>query len=162
MAGRDRNGTPTSCDNARRMSRHSPVRRRRHVRRVAVAVVVLAAAACGGDSAGSAEQFCGEVAANADALTNPQLEFSDDIEPLLELYREIGELAPLAIEQEWDQLVAAYETASEVVPGDSASEQEALAAIYSSEQAAATVQRWLTENCAVDIGPVFTIVEQNP
>ena len=167
MAGRDRLDAFASCDNARRMSSHSPVRRRhRPSRRIAVgaglAAAVLAVAACGDDDGGSAERFCGEVAANRDALTNPQLEFSDDIEPLLDLYREIGELAPLAIQQEWNQLVAAYETAGEVVPGDSDSEQEALAAIYSSEQAAAAVERWLMENCAVDIGPVFTIVEQNP
>lgn len=126
-----------------------------------MAAIVVSVAACGDDGGGSAERFCGEVAANRDALTNPQLEFSDDIDPLLELYRDIGELAPLAIQQEWNQLVAAYETAGEVVPGDSASEQAALAAVYSSEQAAAAVERWLTENCAVDIGPVFTIVEQN-
>ena len=44
--------------------------------------------------------------------------FEDDIEPLLELYRDIAELAPLAIEPEWDQLVTAYETAATVVPGD--------------------------------------------
>jgi len=147
------------------MRHSSPIRRRRRPsRRIAVgaglAAAVLTVAACS-DDGGSAERFCGEVAANKDALTDPQLEFSDDIEPLLDLYREIGELAPLAIQEEWNQLVAAYETASEVVPGDSASEQEALAAIYSSEQAAAAVERWLMENCAVDIGPVFTIVEQD-
>ena len=117
--------------------------------------------ACGDDGGGSAEQFCGEVAANRDALTNPQLQFTDDIEPVLDLYREVGELAPLAIEAEWQQLVEAYETASTVVPGDTESEQEALAAIYSSEQSAAAIERWLQDNCAVDIGPVFTIVEQS-
>lgn len=121
----------------------------------------LALTACGGDDTGDAERFCGEVAANREALTNPQLQYSDDVGPLLDLYREVGELAPIAIEAEWDQLVAAYETASTVVAGDSASEQEAVAAIYSSERAAAAIERWLQDNCAVDIGPVFTIVEQN-
>ena len=135
------------------------------VRRIVAAasgVVALAAgvAACGDDDGGDAERFCGEVAANAEALTNPAVEYENDIEPLLDLYRDIGSLAPLAIEQEWNQLVAAYETASLVVPGDAASEQEALAAIYSSEQSAAAIDRWLRANCAVDIGPVATIVPQ--
>ncbi len=56
--------------------------------------------------------------ANKDALTNPTLTYADDIEPLLDLYRTIGELAPLAVERDWNQLVTAYETASTVVPGD--------------------------------------------
>jgi len=133
----------------------------RSARLSAVALVcVLSAllASCGGDDGGSAERFCGEVEANKDALTNPQLAYTDDIEPFLDLYRDVGDLAPLAIEQEWSQLVKAYETASTVVPGDQASEQEALAAIYSSEESAAAVDRWLRANCGVDIGPVFTIV----
>lgn len=124
--------------------------------------MVAAAAGCGGESGGNAERFCGEVAANKDALTNPVLTYADDIEPLLDLYREIGDLAPLAVEDDWNQLVAAYETASTVVPGEPASEQEALAAIYSSEESAAAVDQWLRANCAVDIGPVFTIVPHTP
>ena len=124
--------------------------------------MVAAAAGCSNESGGSAERFCGEVAANKDALTNPDLTYSDDIEPLLDLYRSIGDLAPLAVEGDWNQLVAAYETASSVVPGDQASEQEALAAIYSSEESAAAIDQWLRANCAVDIGPVFTIVPHSP
>jgi len=139
----------------------SPVRSRLRVPAVALVLACSAALAACGDDAGSAERFCGEVAENREALTNPQLQFTDDIEPVLELYREVGELAPLAIEEEWQQLVDAYETASTVVPGDTESEQEALAAIYSSEQSAAAIERWLEDNCAVDIGPVFTIVEQS-
>ena len=128
--------------------------------------VALAAAtalsSCAGDEAPSAERFCGEVAANKDALTNPQLVYVDDIDPLLDLYRDIGALAPLGVESDWEQIVSAYETASTVVIGDQESEQEALTAIYSSERSAAAVETWLSANCAVDIGPVFTIVPQGP
>ena len=135
---------------------------RRSARRAAAcaAAGAVVLAACGGDEAPSAERFCGEVAANKDALTNPQLNYVDDIEPLLDLYRDIGALAPLGVDEDWNQLVSAYETASTVVVGDEASEQEALTAIYSSEKSAAAVETWLLANCAVDIGPVFTIVPQ--
>jgi len=118
--------------------------------------------ACGDDDAGSAERFCGEIAANKDGLTVPVLEFSDDIEPLLELYRGIGELAPLSIQQEWNQLVSAYETASTVVVDDPESQQAAAAAIYSSEASAAKIDSWLRANCAVEIGPVVTLVPHQP
>jgi hypothetical protein len=112
---------------------------------------------CGGETR-SAERFCTRVLDNKAALTQPQLAYEDDIEPLLELYRDVGRVAPLAVEADWNRLVEAYETASTVEPGDSAAEQRALAAIYSAEESAAAVDRWLRANCAVDIGPVFTIV----
>ena len=151
-----------ACDNAAVFPHPSSRPHRAALAAAIAAPIVVILAACGGDSGGDAERFCGEVAANQDALTNPQLVYSDDIEPLLDLYRDIGALAPLAVEQDWDQLVGAYETASTVVVGDQTSEQEALAAIYSSEESAADIDRWLRANCAVDIGPVFTIVPHSP
>ena len=129
---------------------------------VAVAAALAALSGCGADENPSAERFCGEVAANKDALTNPQIIYSDDIEPLLDLYRDIGALAPLGVEDDWDQLVSAYETASTVIVGDQESEQAALTAAYSSEKSAAAIEAWLISNCAVDIGPVFTIGPQGP
>lgn len=128
----------------------------------ATLAAITALVACGGDEAPSAERFCGEVAANREALTNPELTYADDVDALLDLYREIGDLAPLGVQEDWDQIVSAYETASTVVIGDQESEQEALTAIYSSEKSAAAVEAWLMANCAVDIGPVFTIVPQGP
>ncbi|WP_394930974.1 hypothetical protein [uncultured Ilumatobacter sp.] len=125
--------------------------------------IAIALVGCdGGDGGGSAERFCGEIQLHSEQLTQPNLQFEDDIEPLLDLYREIGELAPLSIEPEWDQLIGAYETASTVVPGNPDSQQMALSAIYSTEKSAAAVDKWLEKTCAVDIGPVFTIVAQEP
>ncbi len=129
---------------------------------VTTLVATVASLSACGDEAPSAERFCGEVAANKEALTNPQLGYTDDIGPLLDLYRSVGELAPLGVQADWDQIVSAYETASTVVVGDQESEQQALTAIYSSEKSAAAVEAWLLANCAVDIGPVFTIVPQGP
>ena len=143
------------------MLRHRPLRFTVARVTAAAAVALLVSACDSDDGAGDAERFCGEVQVNAAQLTQPNLQFSDDIEPLLDLYRDIGELAPLAIESEWNQLISAYETASTVVPGDPESEQIALASIFSTEESAAAVDRWLETNCAVDIGPVFTIVAQN-
>ena len=129
--------------------------------RAGVVCVALVVGCTSEEDAGDAERFCGEVQVNAERLTQPGLQFSDDVEPFLDLYREIGELAPLAIEAEWGQLVDAYETASTVVVGDPESEQAALTSIFSTEKSAAAVDRWLESNCAVDIGPVFTIVAQD-
>jgi hypothetical protein len=127
----------------------------------ALLVVGTTIVACGGDDdAGDAERFCGEIEVHQGALFSPDISSATEIGPLVELYREIGELAPLAIEDEWDQLVLNYETASTVVPGDEASIQAAAAQAYQTEQSAAAVKQWLVDNCALDIGPVATIVAQ--
>ena len=128
----------------------------------AVVIAGTAIAACGsdGDTAGNAERFCGEIEVHQGALFAPDLSSSAEIAPLVELYNEIGKLAPLAIEADWEQLVLNYETASTVVPGDDTSIQAAAAQAYQSEQSAAAVKQWLVDNCALDIGPVATIVAQ--
>ena len=121
--------------------------------------------ACGGDDeSGDAERFCGEVAEHLDLLTRPELgaggDDDADIDALLAEYRRIGEFAPLAVEAEWDQLVEAYETAAAVDATDPESEQEALEAVFRAERSAVAVADWLRRTCAVDIGPIATIVPE--
>lgn len=127
----------------------------------AVLGAAVLASCSDGDGAGNASRFCGEIEVNRVQLTNPQLSSASEIEPLLDLYRKIGDLAPIAIEAEWDQLTLNYETASTVVPGDEASMQTAVVMALQSEQAGARVKQWLVDNCALDIGPVATLVAQN-
>jgi hypothetical protein len=128
-------------------------------------VLLVGLVACGGDDeSGDAERFCGEVAEHRDLLTRPQLGASGDvdadIEALLAEYRRIGEFAPLAVEADWDQLVEAYETAAAVDAADPESEQAALEAVFRAERSAVAVADWLRRTCAVDIGPIATIVPE--
>jgi hypothetical protein len=130
---------------------------------VSACVAAVALAGCNGDS-GDPERFCGEVGENAALLTSPNLAAADDqeaaIDALIGEYRRIGQYAPLAIEQEWETLVAAYEAADDMIAGDVESEEAALEAIFRAEKSAVAVADWLRENCTVDIGPVVTIVPQ--
>jgi hypothetical protein len=129
---------------------------------VAGAILGIALVGCGNDdSGGDAERFCGEIELHQTALFNPDIASAADVTPLLALYQEIGELAPLAVEADWAQLVLTYETASTVVPDDEASVQAAAAQAYQSEKSAAAVKQWLIDNCTLDIGPVATIVPQS-
>jgi hypothetical protein len=133
----------------------------RQPRHAPVLAVLLAAGlvACGDDDpAGDAERFCGEIEVNQATLFSPDITTPIEIERVIGLYREIGEFAPLSIEAEWDQLVLNYETASTVVPSDDTSVQAAAEQAYQSEASAARVKQWLIDNCALDIGPVATIV----
>lgn len=156
-------GTPRSA------AKIEPVRRTHHriprpaLRPAIVTTLVLGGVAlgCGSDEGGDAGRFCGEVQANRAALTSPRLEFADDVEAYLELYRSIGDLAPLAIEAEWDQLTTNYETVSTMVAGDPESEQMAIASALQTEASAAAVATWLRDNCAVEIGPLGTLVARD-
>jgi hypothetical protein len=125
---------------------------------LAVATAALVTA-CGSDSsAGDAERFCGEVKANTSAIVKPRIKTAADVDTLLALYRDLGDLAPLAIDADWDALVLNYETASTVEPTDPESVQRVAARAYATEESAVAVHDWLLTNCAVDLGPVATLV----
>jgi hypothetical protein len=126
---------------------------------VCAVVITVTATGCGNDEpGGDAMRFCGEIEVNQEALFAPELESAADVDAVIELYREIGQLAPLAVEPDWDQLIVNYETAGDVIAGDEDSLQAATVEAYQSEKSAAAVQQWLIDNCALDIGPVATIV----
>ena len=106
---------------------------------------------CGDDGPGDAEQFCGEVQENSAELVAAP-ETVDDIDDYLDLYRRIGEVAPLAIEPHWDALILDFETANSVVPDDPVSLQAAIRRAYATERSAIAVRNWLLANCNVDLG----------
>jgi hypothetical protein len=133
----------------------------RTVRELVASLAVASAAlltACGSGNPGDAERFCGEVQANTRGIVKPRVQSAEDIDALLTLYRDLGDLAPLSIDADWDALILNYETASTVVPTDPESVQRVAARAYATEQSAVAVHDWLLENCNVDIGPVGTLV----
>jgi hypothetical protein len=129
----------------------------RTVRPLAVALVATLAA-CGGDDGRQADagRFCQEAAEHTAAIVAPPLDDEAGLEATLDFYRAMGELAPLSIAEEWNQLVVALETAASLEPGNPASEQQVAATAYATEPAAYAVKVWLNRNCGVDI-PITTI-----
>lgn len=102
--------------------------------------------------AGDAGEFCELVQGNIEALRAvPQT--PQDIDDLVELWTEVGEVAPLAIEPDWSAHVLNFETAR-----DSDDQEEILARMYATERSSVAVATWLDERCAIDWGPVSTIV----
>jgi len=117
----------------------------------------VAVVACGGDDVqGDAEKFCAEAAAHTGAIVSPPLSDEDGLDATLDFYRLMGELAPLSIAEEWNQLVVNLETAAALEPGNPDSEQLVAATAYATEPAAYAVKVWLERNCGVDI-PITTI-----
>lgn len=133
---------------------------RRHTLLIA-AVALVTVAACGGDDdvQSDAERFCGEAIAQRNLIVAPPLDTEAGVQATLDFYRLMGELAPVAIAAEWNDLVVSLETASTVVPGNSESEQLAAMTAYATEPSAFKVKDWLLDNCGLDI-PITTIAPQ--
>jgi hypothetical protein len=134
---------------------------------VTAAITVLAGAVilatCGSeDDGGDTQSFCAKVAANVADIVTPPLANEDDVDDTLDLYRDLADAAPIAIEEEWRDLLLNVETASTVVPEDPESVQRTVAVAYATERSAVAVKNWVFTNCGVDLGPVATIAQQDP
>jgi hypothetical protein len=128
----------------------------------ATVLLVVTLAGCGDDGVQSdAERFCGEATARRDMIIAPPMATEAELAATLDFYRLMGQLAPLAIAEQWNQIVSTMETASTVVPGDPASQQTVALQAYATERSAYEVAVWLKRNCNVDI-PITTIAPQNP
>jgi hypothetical protein len=135
----------------------------RHSIRAALALASLTfLAGCGDDGVQSdAERFCGEAVSRRDMIVSPPMANEQEVEATLDFYRLMGQLAPVAIADQWNAIVHAMETASTVAPGDPSSEQQVALEAYATERSAYEVAVWLKRNCGVDI-PITTIAPQEP
>lgn len=124
-----------------------------------VALVVLGACSRDDGELSDAERFCGEAIENRNSLVAPPLNTDAEVDATLEFYRLMGQLAPVAIADEWNDLLVSLETASTLVPGDPASEQLVAKTAYATEPSAFRVKKWLLDNCRLDI-PITTIAPQ--
>lgn len=139
-----------------------PARSHRLHHFVAVAVAVTTLAACGDDGPSpDAAAFCALVSERAADVVSPTIRTELDIETTIDLYRDLGDLAPLAIGEEWDQLTLGVVTAATVVPGDETTVQRAVQQAYATERAAVAVAAWVSASCGVDLGPVTTLAPQD-
>lgn len=128
---------------------------------ITLAALCGAVAACGGGDGveSDAERFCGEAIAQRNTIVAPPLGNEAELAATLDFYRLMGELAPIAIAEEWNDLVVNLETAATLVPGDPESEQLVAMTAYATERSAYEVQQWLSANCGLDI-PITTIAPQ--
>lgn len=143
------------------------VRPRSPAAAVTVAITVMTGAAilagCGSeDDGGDTQRFCADVTANAEAIVRPPLVTEDDVDDTLDLYRDLADVAPITIEEEWRDLLLNVETASTVDPDDPESVQRTVAVAFATEKSAVAVRDWVLTNCGVDLGPVATIAPQGP
>jgi hypothetical protein len=124
---------------------------------LSAAAVLLGLAACGDGGAGDAGRFCARVEAEQAALSGG-IVTPLDASAAVTRYQELADLAPLAIRDEWAQLTAVVEAAATADVTDPAERDRLTELAYGSEQAARTVDQWVTERCGVRLrnGPAIT------
>lgn len=130
----------------------------------AVAVLVISAVAlgaCADDQERSEGRYCTEVGNHLAALNTPPLTNSAEVDDLLEAWRTVADAAPLAVQPEWDRLMAAMETASTVDPSDAEAMQRVADTARSNEPSANRIIDYTFTLCGVRIGegtPITTTV----
>lgn len=145
----------------RRQARSRPRARVRSVAIFGVAGATLLVGCTDDETTSDAVQFCEQARTNTALIVSPPLASEAELAETLDFYRLMGELAPIAIAEQWDRLVEAMETAEAIVPGDPASAQQVAMTAYAVERSAYEVKVWLNQNCGVDL-PITTIAPQAP
>ena len=128
---------------------------------VAVAFVVPLAmiAACRGDgsTSRSPEAYCTAVGDHLSVLNDPDLSSEDAIEETLDAWNEVADVAPLAVQSEWDTVIEAMETAATVDPNDPGSVQQVADTARAAEPAANRLINYTYDLCRAVIGPVTPV-----
>lgn len=125
-----------------------------------LAFVIVACSPNGGVT-GDTAVFCQTARDNRELLLNPPMTTPYEVDETIKFYDQMGQVAPLAIAEDWNQLVDAMRTANKLVPGNEESEQLVAKTAFASELAAYNVAQWLQANCGVDL-PITTIVSHDP
>jgi hypothetical protein len=119
--------------------------------------VVLAlggvAAGCDQPPTRSTERFCGELQAHVEQIQTPP-EKPEAIPNLITLFSKMGEVAPLEVQKDWEQVYGVLKTANTVNPSDPNSVQVAADAAYRADSAARSIVDWASANCGITLGPV--------
>ena len=116
-------------------------------------VTAFTIAGCGAATPRSSERFCGELTAHLDEInTGPPT--ADDIPAFITLFSKMGEVAPLDVQRDWEQIYASLKTANTVDVEDPASVQAVADSAYETQRSAENVAAWAMTNCGLDLGPV--------
>ena len=124
---------------------------------LAAALVALAfgTVACGGDADQRSESnYCTQVGNHLADLNSPAITADGDIDRVVEAWRTVSESAPIAVQAEWESMVANLETAITVDPNDPASMQLVADTARKSEPAANRVISYTQQRCGALIGSV--------
>lgn len=110
--------------------------------------------ACGDEPTRTEGRYCTEVGNHLAALNSPALGSQQDVEAMLDEWRAVSAAAPLAVQPEWEALVANVEAAAAVDPTDADAVQQLADRARQTEPAANRVISYTQSICGVTIGKV--------
>ncbi|NBO68535.1 MAG: hypothetical protein EBV40_06855 [Actinobacteria bacterium] len=90
------------------------------------------------------------------AITQPTATPAE-VSQMLDRYKRLGKVAPLAIEQDWQSLTELLSVASRANPTDAESVQAVVDMSYATEKAADAAAKWIRETCGVDISTGLSV-----
>jgi hypothetical protein len=125
--------------------------------RVAATVFTLAVLtnACA-ETPRTATNFCRQLALEVPAITQPTATPAE-VSQMLDRYKRLAKVAPLAIEEDWKSLTELLTVASRVNPNDAESVQTVIDMSYSTQKAADASAKWIRETCGVDISTGLSV-----
>lgn len=125
---------------------------------LAAALLALAlgvASGCGGGADQRSEgNYCTQVGNHLSDLNSPNIVADGDVDRVLDSWRAVSKSAPIAVQAEWETMVANLETAITVDPGDPVSMQLVADTARRSEPAANRVISYTQQRCGALIGSV--------
>ena len=104
----------------------------------------------------TATNFCRQLALEVPAITQPTATPAE-VSQMLDRYKRLAKVAPLAIEEDWKSLTELLTVASRVNPNDAESVQTVIDMSYSTQKAADTAAKWIRETCGVDISTGLSV-----
>jgi len=130
---------------------------------------VLIALACGVIGSCSSDtppatdaQYCAAISANLDQLNAPSIVDAAGIEATSTLYRSITDIAPLAVQKEWETVTSNVAAAAALDPNDPAAVQRIADMARSSQHAATAIADYTTKICGVTLATPTTTVAAAP
>ncbi|MBM3741237.1 MAG: hypothetical protein FJW43_00685 [Actinobacteria bacterium] len=140
----------TSRESFLKNSRRDCVLSTRPTARIALVGFLLVALGACSETPRTATNFCRQLAKELPGITVPTATPAE-VATMLERYRRLGKVAPLAIEKDWQSLTELLTLASRVNANDAESVQAVVDMAYSTENAAGAAAKWIKETCGVDI-----------
>ncbi len=116
---------------------------------------VTVASACA-ETPRTATNFCRQLALEVPAITQPTATPAE-VSQMLDRYKRLGKVAPLAVEKDWQALTELLTVASRVNPNDAESVQAVVDMSYATEKSAAAAAKWIRETCGVDISTGLSV-----
>jgi hypothetical protein len=127
-----------------------PLGRCRRTLALTGAALLAAVAACGGDDGTRAERFCDRLREDQSVLSGlPPT--PDGMDQVVEAYTNVGEVAPLAVEEDWGVITSVVTAAAEVDPDDPVAVEQVRANALAASQAILRVTAYANETCGVSL-----------